>query len=148
MSHVLDTLDNFFLSRAWRIGGGLLTLVGGIGTFFQVLPAFNLSLAIVGFVMLITFVVARAIPYRPIIPAQTTHQRQQQKMTCRTCRGTGRAWGLYNPACHKCGGKGYIFTDRVGRPDCPRCRGTGWSNGLTTRDCSTCQGVGLLPYDE
>ena len=79
--------------------------------------------------------------------AEAHDQRQRSRIKCPICKGNGQEWGIYQGLCHKCGGRGYIYTYRVGQPLCPPCNGTGLKNGIYQAFCPLCNGVGLLPYE-
>lgn len=77
-------------------------------------------------------------------PAQ---ERVLTKITCPSCKGSGNLWNYYSDVCHKCEGRSYIYTYRVGQPKCEPCKGSGRKNNYYNEDCPVCGGIGLLPYE-
>jgi hypothetical protein len=134
------------IATLFTIGGGVLWACGQLGgawAAFAVLAG-PLPLVIVGAAALwrssplSAAVIPAPIPARPI-----------QKMKCRFCDGSGHMQMISWPAepCIICHGKGYIFTDRIGRPKCTFCWGHAYRFGATNTACPVCGGVGLMPWD-
>jgi hypothetical protein len=74
-------------------------------------------------------------------------QRQLGRIICPLCQGRCVEWGRYEETCHKCDGRGTLYTYRKGQPKCRQCNGTGRKNARYEADCPICDAVGLLPYE-
>lgn len=140
---------NLEYAAEWVKNNPVPVIIGFVASLFGIAPGIAWLLGLFPRLGLSArrVMVIRKLPEHGSSEPSSCH-RQRRQIQCPLCKGSGNKWRRYEATCHKCNGRGYIYTCRVGQPKCPQCAGTGFKNGRYESDCPICGGIGLLPFEK